>query len=74
VLALIAQLNLPDLDIPQGTDDLDQLMRIFGVLFVTGFLVGILGHVFESRTLRAVGIAMVFLGTAAFVVAVGTYG
>jgi hypothetical protein len=74
VLALIAQLNLPDLDIPQGTDDLDQLMRIFGVLFVTGFLVGILGNVFESRTLKAVGIAMVLLGTAAFVVAVGSYG
>jgi hypothetical protein len=74
VLALIAQLNLPDLDVPQGTDDLDQLMRIFGVLFVTGFLVGILGNVFESRTLKAVGIAMVLLGTAAFVVAVGNYG
>ncbi len=74
MLALIAQLNLPDLDVPQGTDDLDQLMRIFGVLFVTGFLVGILGNVFESRTLKAVGIAMVLLGTAAFVVAVGNYG
>ena len=74
MLALIAQLNLPDLDLPQGTDDLDQLMRIFGVLFVTGFLVGILGNVFESRTLKAVGIVMVLLGTAAFVVAVGSYG
>ena len=73
MLALIAQLNLPDLDLPEGTDDLDQLMRIFGVFFATGFLVGILGHVFESRTLRAVGIAMIFLGTAAFVVAVGSY-
>jgi hypothetical protein len=74
VLALIAQLNLPDLDIPQGTDDLDQLMRIFGVLFVTGFLVGILGAVFESRALKAVGIAMVLLGTVAFVVAIEGYG
>ena len=74
MLALIAQLNLPDLDIPDGSDDLNQLLRVFGVLFGTGFLIGILGHVFDSRTLRAAGIAMVMVGTAAFVVAVGSYG
>jgi hypothetical protein len=74
MLALLAQISLPHLDLPDGSDDLDQLLRIFGVLFGAGFLVGILGHVFDSRLLRALGIAMVLLGTVAFVLAVGSYG
>ena len=73
MLALLAQISLPGLD-HNGPDDLHRLLRIFGVLFGVGFFVGILGHVFDSRTLRAVGIALVMLGTVAFVVAIGSYG
>lgn len=35
----------------------------FVVLFVVGFLVGILGHLGRSRTVTAIGIGMVFLAT-----------
>ena len=73
MLALQAQLNLPGLD-HEGPDELRRLMRVFGVLFAAGFFLGVLGHLFDSRALRAVGIALVLLGTAAFVMAVGSYG
>jgi hypothetical protein len=33
------------------------------VLFVVGFLVGILGHLGRSKTVTAIGIGMVFLAT-----------
>ena len=56
-----------------GSEDLESLLLAFYVLFGTGFLVGILGHLFDSKTLRAAGIALVFIGTAVFFVAVGRF-
>ncbi len=35
----------------------------FVILLVAGFVVGIVGHLFRSRTLVAIGIGAVFLGT-----------
>ena len=58
---------------PGGSEDLESLLSAFYVLFGAGFLVGVLGHLFDSKTLRAAGIALVFIGTAVFFVAVGRY-
>jgi len=52
----------------------EQLLSVFYALFGIGFLVGVLGHLFDSRFMRAVGIAMVMFGTLAFLVAVGREG
>jgi hypothetical protein len=73
VLALLAQIDLPGLG-EEGPEDLKQLLNLFYVLFGLGFLVGLLGHLFDSRVLRAVGIAMIMLATLAFLAAVGGYG
>ncbi len=54
---LLAQLpELPDPEV--GVDPTAYL-----VLMLVGFLVGAAGHVYESRTVVAVGIAMIFLAT-----------
>ena len=58
---------------PGGSDELESLLSAFYVLFGAGFLVGVLGHLFDSKTLRVVGIALVFIGTAVFFVAVGRF-
>ena len=71
--AILAQIDLPGLG-QEGPDDLNQLLSTFYVLFGLGFLVGVLGHLFDSRTLRAAGIAMVMLATLAFLLAVGSHG
>lgn len=71
--ALLAQIDLPSLG-REGPDDLQQLLNVFYVLFGVGFFVGLLGHLSDSRVLKATGIAMVMLGTVAFVLAVGSHG
>jgi len=43
------------------------------VLFGVGFLVGVLGHLSDSRALKAAGILMIMFATFALLVAVGTY-
>ena len=58
---------------PGGSADLESLLSAFYVLFGAGFLVGVLGHLFDSKTLRAAGIALVFMGTAVFFFAVGRF-
>ena len=73
MLALLAQIDLPGLG-REGPDDLRQLLRAFYVLFGVGFFVAVAGHIVKSRPLQAIGIALVMLGTVAFVVAVGSEG
>ena len=69
----LAQVDLPGLG-QKGPQDLQQLLRIFGVLLGTGFLVAITGHVIQSRALVVIGIGLVLIATAVFMVAVGSYG
>lgn len=57
-----------------GPGDLERLLSAFYLLFGGGFLIAVIGHLAGSRTLVMAGIALVFLGTAAFFVAVGTHG
>jgi hypothetical protein len=72
VRALLAQIDLPSLG-REGPEGLQRLLRAFFVLFAVGFLIGALGHLFRSRALRAVGIALIMLGSVGLLVAVGTY-
>ena len=58
---------------PGGSEDLESLLSAFYVLFGASFLVGVLGHLFDSKALRVAGIALVFIGTAVFFVAVGRF-
>ena len=71
--SLLAQIDLPRLS-DEGPDDIKDLLSVFYWLFGVGFLVGVLGHLVDSRLLRAVGIAMVMAGTFAFLMAVGAEG
>lgn len=72
MLALLAQ--APDSFPGGGPDTLEQLLNAYYFLFAGGFLIAVLGHVFQSRTLVLAGIILVFMGTAAFFVAIGGYG
>jgi hypothetical protein len=72
VLALLAQ--APDTFPGGGPDTLEQLLNAYYLLFAGGFLIAVIGHLFQSRTLVLSGIILVFMGTAAFFVAVGAHG
>ena len=72
LLAALAQ-SLPD-KFPSGPDDLEQQLSLFFLLFGVGFFVAILGHLFRSRVMVGIGIALVFISTAVFVVAIGDHG
>jgi hypothetical protein len=72
VLALLAQ--APDSFPGGGPDTLEALLDAYYLLFAGGFLIAVLGHLFQSRTLVLSGIILVFLGTGAFLVAVGIHG
>jgi hypothetical protein len=72
VLALLAQ--APDGFPGGGPDTLEQLLDAYYLLFAGGFVIAVLGHLLQSRTLVLSGIILVFLGTAVFLIAVGTHG
>ena len=72
MLALLAQ--APDNFPGGGPDALERLLDAYYLLFGAGFLVAVIGHILQSRTLVIAGIILVFLGTGAFYVAVGTRG
>ncbi len=72
MLALLAQ--APDGFPGGGPDTLEALLDAYYLLFAGGFAIAVLGHLFQSRTLVMSGIILVFLGTGAFFVAVGTHG
>jgi hypothetical protein len=65
--------DLPGLG-DEGPGDLGSLLNLCFILLVAGFAVGVVGHITRSRTLVAIGIAVVMVGSAVFVLAVGRYG
>jgi hypothetical protein len=65
--------DLPGLG-DEGPGDVGSLMNLCFILFVAGFAVGVLGHLTRSRTLVAIGILVVMVGSGVFVLAVGRYG
>jgi hypothetical protein len=65
--------DLPGLG-DKGPDDLGGLLNLCFILLVVGFGVGVLGHLTRSRTLVAIGVAVVMVGSGVFVLAVGRYG
>jgi hypothetical protein len=65
--------DLPGLG-DRGPNDLQTLLTLCFILLAVGFGVGVLGHLTRSRALVAIGITVVMLGSAAFVLAVGRYG
>ena len=69
----LGQISLPGLG-QEGPDDLERLLTIFYLMMGGGFLIAITGHIFKSRTLVMSGILLIFIGTAVFMVAVGSYG
>jgi hypothetical protein len=70
---ILGQISLPGLG-QEGPDDLQRLLTIFYLMMGGGFLIGITGHVFKSRTLVIAGVLLIFIGTGVFMVAVGSYG
>jgi hypothetical protein len=73
IVALLAQVDLPSLG-QEGPEDLRRLLAIFFTLFGLGFFVAVLGHLFRSRVMVGIGVTMVFLGTALFMVAIAEEG
>jgi hypothetical protein len=57
-LVLLAQSDLPS---PSG--DFRVSPGLFIVVFGIGFLLGIFGHLFQSRTMVACGVTLIFLTT-----------
>jgi hypothetical protein len=60
--------------LPSGPDDLHSLLTASFVLLGSGLVVGVLGHLTQLKPVVATGIALVFVGAAFFVVAVGQFG
>jgi hypothetical protein len=48
---------------PEPTGDWRSDPQPFIVLILAGFVIGILGHIFKSKTMVATGILMIFLAT-----------
>ena len=65
--------DLPGLG-DEGPGDVGSLMNLCFILLVVGFVIGVLGHLTRTRALVAIGIAVVMVGSAVFVLAVGRYG
>jgi len=72
-LAIVLGQGLPGLS-QDGPGDLQRLLTIFYLMMGGGFFIAIAGHVFKSRILVIAGVALIFTGTAVFMVAVGSYG
>ena len=71
MLALLAQ-SAPN-NFPSGPEDLERYLNAFYLLFGVGFILGMLGGLFKSRTLQATGVLLVFLATGLFLVAVAKF-
>jgi hypothetical protein len=57
--------------VPDPTPEFGASPTPYVTLMLAGLVVGILGHLFRSRTMVVLGIAAVFLGT--FLLPLGTY-
>lgn len=62
VHALIAQFLDPDKG-PEPRGDFRVEPEAFMALLIAGFVVGIFGHIYRSKTAVATGITMIFLST-----------
>jgi hypothetical protein len=60
---VLAQLSGKGKDLPPQTGDFSVSPTGFVIVFGIGFGVAVLGHIFRSRTMVAVGIALVFVST-----------
>ena len=72
-LLQLAQVDLPSLG-NEGPDDLRTLLNTAFILFPVGFAIGVLGHLTGIRALVAIGVALVLVASAVFVIAVGQFG
>jgi hypothetical protein len=72
VLTFLAQ-GIPGIS-QEGPDDLKRLLKMFYVLFGAGVLLSFAGYAIPSKTLQIVGIGLIFLSTAVFVAAIGSFG
>ena len=72
VSALLA-IDLPSLG-RDGPDDLQRLLKMFYVLFGSGVVIAFAGYGIPSKVLQVAGIALIFLSTAVFMVAVSGFG
>ncbi len=59
---VIAQFLNPDQG-PKQTGDFEVDPAFFFVVFGVGFLIGVLGHIFRSRTLVAIGVILILAAT-----------
>jgi Kef-type K+ transport system membrane component KefB len=75
VLALITflALDVPGLD-SAGPDRLHHLLDLYYVAFAAGAVISIAGYGIPSKTMQILGIALIFISTAIFVAAIGSYG
>jgi hypothetical protein len=73
-----ALLTFLALDVPglgsEGPDRLQQYLRLFYLSFGAGAVISVLGYGIPSKTMQIIGIALIFLSTGIFVVAIGSYG
>jgi hypothetical protein len=58
----------------EGPDDLESLLTLSFILFGAGFGIAVLGHLTRTRTLVAIGVLVVMVGSGVFVLAIGRYG
>ena len=58
----------------EGPDDLESLLTLSFVLFGVGFGIALLGHLTRTRTLVAIGVLVVMIGSGVFLLAIGRYG
>lgn len=61
--AVLAQLSGGGKDLPPQSGDFSTSPTPFILVFGIGFVLAVLGHVFRSRTVVAVGVALVLLST-----------
>jgi len=75
VLAALA-VNIPGLPGlgDEGPGDLESLLTTCFILMGVGFAIALLGHMTHTRILIAIGVLVVMVGSAVFVVAIGQYG
>ena len=58
----------------QGPGDLDSLLTTTFVLMGVGFAIALLGHMTRTRTLIAIGVLVIMVGSGVFILAIGRYG
>ena len=58
----------------EGPGDLESLLTTSFVLMGVGFVIALLGHMTRTRILIAIGVLVVMVGSAVFVLAIGRYG